>query len=168
MREPTAKQLLFVSYYLGDAKGNATEAARLAGYRSPEIQGRQVLSKTIVRARIDARLAEVALSANEVLARLSEIAAGSLEEFLEIDAQGRYTLSLAKAKRRGKLHLLKKLKPTEYGLSVEIHDPLAALDKLARYHGLLSDLSDDALVARFKALMGAGGAAQSDGSNPAQ
>jgi len=33
----TLKQQLFVEAYLGEAKGNATEAARIAGYKGNEI-----------------------------------------------------------------------------------------------------------------------------------
>lgn len=41
----TAKQLTFIDAYLGEAKMNATQAARIAGYKHPEAQGAENLRK---------------------------------------------------------------------------------------------------------------------------
>ena len=35
----TAKQSTFIDAYLGEAKMNAAQAARIAGYKHPETQG---------------------------------------------------------------------------------------------------------------------------------
>lgn len=43
MAQLTAKQLMFVSAYVGAANGNATEAARIAGYAEPNKQGPRLL-----------------------------------------------------------------------------------------------------------------------------
>ena len=55
-RRMTHKQSLFVVYYLGDADGNATEAARLAGYKGNDHQlqttGSETLSSPVVQAAI--------------------------------------------------------------------------------------------------------------------
>jgi len=45
------------------------------------------------------------------------------------------TLDLVKAKKRGVLDLAKSIKPTQFGVSVELRDADAALDKLARMAG---------------------------------
>lgn len=48
------KQEAFVSAYIGDAKGNATEAARIARYAEPNVQGPRLL----VNVRIQDRIAD--------------------------------------------------------------------------------------------------------------
>lgn len=57
----TAKQSAFIDAYLGEAKMNATQAARIAGYKHPEVQGaenlrklRPYISKTMNKRHTDA------------------------------------------------------------------------------------------------------------------
>jgi hypothetical protein len=145
----TYKQRLFVSFYLGEANGNATKAARLAGYSSPEKQGYQLLGKTRIRAAVDSALAAAAMSSDEVLARLSEFAAADLSDYVTVGDDGEGWVDLTKAKRR--LRVVKKLKFTrktferdgiatsDTTAEIELHSPLTALDKLAQYHGLYRD-----------------------------
>ena len=121
--------------YLGEARGNATEAARIAGYATPAEQGYENLRKPQIRAAIDAFLADCTLRASEVLALLTEHARGSLADFIDV-AGPIYILNLDKAKQANKLHLLKKLTATQHGVAIELHDPQAALEKLGTYHGL--------------------------------
>lgn len=52
---------------------------------------------------------------------------------------GHWRLDLAKAKRRGVLGALKKLKWGEHGPELELHSPEGSLGLLAKYHGLLID-----------------------------
>lgn len=47
----TAKQSTFIDAYLGEAKMNAAQAARIAGYKHPETQGAENLRK--LRPHID-------------------------------------------------------------------------------------------------------------------
>jgi phage terminase small subunit len=70
----SAKQTLFVAAYLGNARGNATAAARSAGYKQPRISGQENLLKPAIRAQIDAELQARAMSEYEVLAELAEVA----------------------------------------------------------------------------------------------
>lgn len=141
-REPTYKQRLFVEAYLGEANGNATEAAKRAGYRCPAKIGHTLPAIPSIRSLIDRRVTSAAMPANELLARLSEIATGSLGEFMTIDEYGKESLDLKKAKKAQKLGLLKKLKWGQHGPEIEIHDPLTAMEKLGRYHGLFKDKPD--------------------------
>jgi hypothetical protein len=131
----TFRQRLFVSYYLGESNGNATDAARRAGYADPNSQGPRLSVNVSIRAAIDAKLEGPALAADEVLARLSEVASVDMDDFVRITARGG-TLDLKRARERGKTHLIKSLRPTKYGLAIELHDSQAALEKLGRYHGL--------------------------------
>ena len=142
----TYKQRLFVAAYLGDAKGNAVEAARIAGYAWPDKVGSQLLGKTRIRAAIAAQLDRAAMKADEVLARLSEIAGASFRDFLEIKPDGTWKTDLNRARRRGKLGLIKRIKSRREireSVTVEINDlelldPLTALALLAKYHGLMA------------------------------
>jgi len=74
----TTKQALFVEAYCGVARGNASEAARIAGYaeKSCAMIGSTNLRKPKIAAAIDARMSEVesALSADEILTELSYLA----------------------------------------------------------------------------------------------
>jgi phage terminase small subunit len=104
----TTKQQLFCDYYVGEARFNGTKAARLAGYseKTAKAIASENLTKPDVRAYIDDRLQELTLGANEVLARLTDIANGSIEDVLDED--GRFDFEAAKI--NGKLPLVKKLK----------------------------------------------------------
>lgn len=81
----TTKQRVFIQEYL--ICWNATEAARRAGYAQPNVQGSQNLVKPSIRGEIQRRLAEKAMSADEVLARLADHARGSMGDFLRVDEE---------------------------------------------------------------------------------
>lgn len=108
--ELTGKQRAFINAYLGEARFNATEAARIAGYKGDDTVlaavGYENLRKPQIEAEVRSRFNEATMSANEVLARLTEIASGRITDFLDEDG----AFSLKVTKRRGKDHLLKKLK----------------------------------------------------------
>lgn len=55
-RKLTAKQSTFIDAYLGEAKMNAAQAARIAGYKHPETQGAENLRK--LRPYIDKVMSE--------------------------------------------------------------------------------------------------------------
>ena len=46
------RQRRFVEYYMGEARGNATSAARLAGYKQPQMQGSRLMKKDEVQTAI--------------------------------------------------------------------------------------------------------------------
>jgi len=108
-KELTTKQKLFIESYLSNGF-NATEAARRAGYKGNEHTlssvGYENLRKPEIAAVVSERINEAAMSANEVMARLSAIARGKVTDFE--DESGNFDLN--KAKRAGKDGLLKKLK----------------------------------------------------------
>lgn len=78
MSKLTLKQEMFVNAYLGEAKGNATEAARIAGYKGNDVTlgqvGAENLKKPQIAELIENRTSEAAMSAAEVLQKLSGIA----------------------------------------------------------------------------------------------
>jgi hypothetical protein len=120
MRELTFKERLFVEAYIGSAAGNATEAARKAGYAWPEKVGSRLVGRSGIKAAIGARVESAAISANEVLARVSDIATADITEFLEFDDKGGWTVNLVLVKRRRKGHLIRKVKSNEHGTEIEL------------------------------------------------
>lgn len=155
MRELTFKQRLFVEAYIGEANGNGTEAARIAGYSYPSEQSYQLLQKTTVRAAINRRLKTAAMAANEVLARISEIATADIGEFIRIDSSGGYSLNLKKTQRTRLIKKLKQTRTTDKDdnetvvTDFEVKDSFPALVKLGEYHGLWKDQEapvDDGLM----------------------
>lgn len=54
----TEKQRRFVEAYMGDAAGNATEAARLAGYAHPNTQGPRLLVNVGIARELEQRQQE--------------------------------------------------------------------------------------------------------------
>jgi phage terminase small subunit len=150
----TKKQRVFIEEYL--QCWNASEAARRAGYskRTANRIASNLLSKIDIQAEIQKRIDEKAMSADEVLLRLGDMARGDLGDFMDIQSMS-FHLSLKKAKELGLTHLIKKVKQRttirqkkdgdeeeEHWIELEIHDPQAALDKLARIRGLYKDTLD--------------------------
>lgn len=88
------RQREFVEAYIGPARFSATKAAEMAGYKDPGQSGYELKKKPEIRARIEERLAERTLSANEVLAELTDVASAEWREFIEIkqDKMGRRLL----------------------------------------------------------------------------
>jgi phage terminase small subunit len=116
----TTKQRLFVESYLSNGF-NATEAARVAGYQGNENTlssvGYENLRKPEIAAVVSARIDEAAMSANEVLHRLSAIGRGDVSDVLDDD--GRFDFE--KARRAKKTGLLKKLKRKTTKKQVDTH-----------------------------------------------
>jgi phage terminase small subunit len=151
-----AKRRVFVLAYLDCL--NATEAARRAEYTHPNVQGTRLLVNVSIREALRLGMAERTMPRDEVLARLTMLATASLEDFITLPIEPgsddtelpdeakageqpamphHWRLDLAKAKRRGKLGALKKLKWGEHGPEIELHDPQTPLGLLAKHYGLV-------------------------------
>lgn len=132
----TAKQQAFVEAYLANGF-NWTDAARVAGYseESAYKQGWRMSKNVYVQAAIQQGLAERAMPASEVLARIAEQARGTMDDFL--DEAG--DIDLKRARKRGKLHLVKTRAITKEGERIELYSSQAALELLAKHHGLLTE-----------------------------
>lgn len=133
-----SKQQVFIESYL--KRWNATKAAQEAGYAHSRQQGSRLLSNVDVQAAIQARIAEKAMGADEVLLRLAEQARASLEDFILIDEiTGEIKANLQIAQGRDKLHLLKKISLTaEGGLQIELYDAQDALKLIGQHHKLFT------------------------------
>ncbi len=87
----TERQKRFVDYYI--ETGNATEAARKAGYKKPDVQGSQNLGKVSVKEAIAGRMAQLEsdriASAEEVLSYLTAAMRGEIsEEVIVVEGVG--------------------------------------------------------------------------------
>ena len=78
----TEKQEAWLNHYLVCL--NATEAARLAGYKSPRQMGSENLSKPYIRQQIDKRLNATTMTADEVLYGLHQQATANIGDFFKI------------------------------------------------------------------------------------
>lgn len=137
MSDLTDKQRAFVEHYL--VCWNASEAARRAHYTGKaNVVGPRLLANVSIQAAIQTRLAELKMSADEVLVRLADHARGSMDDFLDIN--GDIDLSIARA--NGKLHLLKSRSVTKEGERIELYDAQAALALLGKHHKLFTDVTE--------------------------
>lgn len=135
----------FVEEFLVDL--NATQAAIRAGYkpRSAYQTGYLLLRNPLVRAAIEARLDELAMSAAEATRRLSDMARGSFDPFMRDDG----TLDLTSARARASRGLIRKVKEreriipqkdqepiVERTIELELHDAKDAAVQVAKLRGL--------------------------------
>lgn len=83
------KQKRFADEYI--RCGNANEAARIADYKQPHVQGARLLANVSVKAYIDKQLAKMdakrVMSATEAMQLLTSIARGEIEETIYIPTQ---------------------------------------------------------------------------------
>lgn len=166
----TLKQRLFVDHYLGQANGNATQAARLAGYGCPEKMGYKVLRQSPgVRLALEELLREHAMPAGEVLARLTEQGRGLYAAYIDEEGQ----VDLRGLRQAGLMRLVKKIsRDRNNKVAVEFHDVQAALVQVGRAHGLFRDRHEievrdagalDSLIGKLAGLAARGGAADVPG-----
>lgn len=140
-RQLTDKQRLWVEAYL--ETWNATEAARRACYNGSDETlasiGSENLRKPKIRAEIEERLSEAAMSANEVLARLAQQARADISEFVHRIAGSRHNFLLDLEALESHGHLVKEIRYTKDGPVLKLHNSQRALELLAKHHALLTD-----------------------------
>jgi hypothetical protein len=162
MAKLTAKQQAFINFYL--IYWNAAKAARLAGYQGNSATlaaiGYENLRKPHIWAEIERRMQENAMKADEVISRLSDQARADMSDFLYIQ-HNHAQIDLEGAKEKGLLRHVKKFKRGQYGLEIELYNSQAALQTLAKAHGLLHDkievnINIDLVVTAWRELEDAG------------
>src|SRR5688572_3294631 len=105
MDDLTDKRQAFVEHYV--ACLNGAEAARRAGFAASGArqEAHRLLTNADIRAAIDVKLAGSVMPPNEILARLTEQARGSVADFFTVRGRG-LTLDLKKAADAGVLQLM--------------------------------------------------------------
>ena len=122
------KERIWLNEYL--TCWNATEAARLAGYKWPNKVGPRKLTKfrEDIQQRIDAKV----MTADEALVRLSEMARGEWGKYITEGG----TLDITQLVEDGKGYLVKKIRETRDGREYEFYDAQRALVDIAKAHGV--------------------------------
>jgi hypothetical protein len=119
----TAKEELFVSHYLGDARGNATQAVRLAGYKGTDASlrtlGWKLLTKVDIRARIRGVLDQSEASAERTIRELSDVAFAEWRDFILIKTDPKTGEAVE--------------------VKMDLGSKVKSLELLAKYHKLLTD-----------------------------
>lgn len=135
---------------------NATEAARIAGYKRPNKEGPENRVKPGIAAAIQEHI-DAIMPAGEVLTLLADEARGTMEDFIDPDTE---TLDLQKAYQNKKLHLIKRFTRVESEtgsrVSIELYSAHDARVQMGKHHGLFkeivevrfnpSDLTDEQLA----------------------
>ena len=126
----TAKQFLFCEHFIQTR--NATKAAKLAGYseRTAYSQGSRLLKNVEIQAVLNKRYSELAMSSDEVLMHLANIARASLSDYC--DENG--TIDWAKVAKDS--YALKSMKR---GSKLEFESKLRALELIGRSTGMFID-----------------------------
>jgi hypothetical protein len=144
LRAKNLKYAAFVTEYCtGEVRGkkyNATSAAIVAGYAESgaHVRGSALMKRDDVKAAVQELLGEISMQAEEIVARLSDIARAEIGNIVDIMDNGQIRMSSDE---------LKKLKPFIKSFSwdsngnpkIEFHDPHAAIKDLARIRGLNKD-----------------------------
>lgn len=139
----TEKQRAFADHYI--IRKNGVEAARLAGYkgdyRTLGVIAHENLRKPKIRAYIDAAFRERAMSRDEVLDRLSSIAAGDAADYLRVDEHDSriVQMDIGKLVNSGRGYLIKRLTQGKRGTTVEFYSAHEALRDLAKFHHLFGE-----------------------------
>jgi len=146
----TQKQETFCLKYF--ELGNATEAARLAGYKGHGI--RVTASRMLTKTNIQARIAELRqeiksaaiMSVEERQERLTEIARAKLTDFMELGQDGAWVNLGEETPRGGAIQEIHSTTQYDkYGAnptvhtSVKLHDPMKAIDLLNKMDKLYTD-----------------------------
>lgn len=99
-----------------------------------------LMRKHEVREEIENRLKTMRMSANEVLARLSDQARASLLPFLSISKDGYASFDFSTPEARDSLINVKRLAIKQDGeIVIEVVDSQSALEKLGKHHKLFND-----------------------------
>ena len=148
--EVSFQEALFIENYLSNGfhPGRAAEAANFQGLQAGAYGrvGRGVLKKDAIKRIVARRIANKALSADEILAEWAEIAKADMSNFVTVE-EGEDPLTglpisvavpdMRKADSLGMLHMIKKAKIGADGsFAFELRDQDKALDQIARHLGM--------------------------------
>jgi hypothetical protein len=150
-----AKQISFVEHFLSEEIfGNATQAAKAAGYKMGGVTDNsrnawQLLNHPEVSRAIATRLSMRLSSGdgNAIKTALARLARADMSNFLSVeDVKGedgkivsRFVLDAAKARAAAAIGQIKEYRVINGNVVLKLHDPLPALQVLAKMEGMLKD-----------------------------
>ncbi len=136
----TTKQRVFIETYLENGF-NATDAARQAGYKYPNVEGPKNLVKPSIREKLNTRLDALTLTTEEALAKENEIARFDISPY--VDGAGRLmAIDIKKLKEAGLGHLIRSVKQTAHGTVIELANPDDARDRILKARGAYTNRLD--------------------------
>lgn len=151
----TLRQRQFVEAIVGPAGGNATKAARMAGYRDDNekalgVTAHRMLGNARIQEAIGFAYAKLKCTPEWCMNALYELTGASMSSFITVDEKGRSTIDWIKANEAGALGQIKEYReeghqlPGDEGLvvvkrSIKIHDRLAALQLYFKLIGVLKE-----------------------------
>ena len=139
----TDKQQEFINAYLGVANFNATEAARIAGYKGNgntlAAVGSENLRKPNIAAEVKVRLQASAMDTDELLMHLGRQARSKMIIAKYLTSNGVNVETMIKD---GHGNLIKSMKPGKYGLMIEFVDDLKSQELIGRHLALFVDKSE--------------------------
>lgn len=118
-KQLTLKQERFVVAYLGEAHGNASEAARIAGYAKPGQEGHRLLKNAEIAARVKQDVEKAGITAEAILAELADVGFADWRDFIEVIARD------------------KTGKPTR--VRMDLSNKVKALELLGKHHQLFTE-----------------------------
>ena len=147
------REILFVQYYCGEANSNGARAARMAGYSqnqgTSEQQAVRLLNRPDIQNAIRAWLKPRIISGERVLGLLAnqgELDATDFEscfyDKIVRDEQGAIVVRRVdwnRVRELGLGKLVKSVKQSKYGETIEFVDVQRALELLGKYHSLFTD-----------------------------
>ena len=140
MARLTDKQKRFVAEYLVDL--NATQAAKRAGYKDPNI-GRQLITKNNVSAAIQKAMSNretrTEITQDKVLEELARVAFANGTDFARVVSKnGFQAVELVNTEDvpAEKRSAIASIKEGKYGIEVSSYDKVRALELLGRHLGL--------------------------------
>jgi phage terminase small subunit len=132
--ELSTKQELFVAAYLGEAHGNATEAARMAGYKHPNVQGSRLLDNANIASRVAQHIEKKFATADDVLRELADVAFADWRDFVEVLAYDR--------------------EGNPVKVKMDLTNKVKALELLGKHHQLFADRIDLNVTVREHRVIG--------------
>jgi phage terminase small subunit len=164
-----ARRAAFAAAYVGPARFNATEAARMVGYTgtagSLKVQGQRLLAEPQVIELLNQAVERAQMQVDEAARILTRQARGSMANFLTLE--GPVGADLERARANGDLVLMKKFKQTtrsmtlQDGTSVdtttlefELYDAQRALQMLGEWRGMFAGNKAEQDVAEAEKPMG--------------
>lgn len=142
----TLKQQAWITHLFSDANLNPSEAVRLSYDATTQESVWRIASDNVrkLHAHVQAMMKANGMQPEEVLSRLSDLARTTMDDAIEVDEDGKFRISLKKAKERGRLHTVKKIKDSpKFGIELEMTDAQAALHDLAQIHKLFPERRPD-------------------------
>lgn len=128
----TAKRRAFIEAYFR-CHFNATEAARQAGYKHPNVKGSQLVKVSEIAEEIQRRMAEEVMCPDEVLLRLSDMARANISEFIDKETGA---IDWEAVQEKG--HVVREIIHEKGRRSrLILYNSQRALETMGKYHGLL-------------------------------